>query len=58
MVQDSMWNGVSFVKADWDGKVLSAIEEYRKKLTIYKPGYAEKHNLQDDWLVITVDYHS
>lgn len=58
MVQESLWNGVSFVKAAWNGNVMAAIEEYRAQLTNYKPEYAEKHNPQDDWLVVTVDYHS
>ena len=58
MVQESLWNGVSFVKAKWDGKVQSAIDEHREKLTGYKPGYAAKHDPQADWLVVTVDSHS
>ncbi len=58
MVRDSVWNGVNHVEAKWDGKVLSAIKEHRKKLKNYKPEYAEKYTPQDDWLVVTVDYHS
>ena len=58
MVQDSIWNGVSHVKSAWDGKVLSAIEEHKKRLEDYKPEFAAKATPQDNWLVVTVDYHS
>jgi hypothetical protein len=58
MVQDSIWNGVTHVQAKWDGSVHAAIEEHKKRLENAKPEYAAKHIPQDDWLVVTVDYHS
>jgi hypothetical protein len=58
MVQHSMWNGVNFVRSDWDGSVVSAIEAHKDRLKQMKHEYAEKHTPQDDWLVVTVDYHS
>jgi hypothetical protein len=58
MVQDSLWNGVSFVKAAWDGRVQSVIDEFQLRMKSYTPEYAAKHVPQDDWLVVTVDYHS
>lgn len=58
MLQTEVWNGVTHVDAKWDGKVFAAIEEHRERLRNAKPEYAEKHLPNDDWLVVTVDYHS
>ncbi|QEH36554.1 hypothetical protein OJF2_51380 [Aquisphaera giovannonii] len=58
MLQASIWNGVTFVDAKWDGKVQTAIDEHKERLRNAKPEYAAKHVPQDDWLVVTVDYHS
>ena len=58
MVQDKTYNGISFVESAWDGLVLSAIDQHRSRLAHCKPEYAAKHMPQDDWLVVTVDYHS
>lgn len=58
MVQGSIWNGVTHVDAKWDGTVQSAIDAHAKSLERAKPEYAAKHLPQDDWFVVTVDYHS
>lgn len=58
MLQASIWNGVTHVDAKWDGKVQTAIDEHKEQLKNTKPEYAAKHVPQDDWLVVTVDYHS
>jgi hypothetical protein len=58
MLQTSIWNGVTHVDAKWDGSVLAAIEEHKKRLEDYKPEYIAKASPTDDWLVVTVDYHS
>lgn len=58
MVQESIWNGVNHVDAKWGGTVQSAIDEHKDSLKSYKPEYAAKYVPQDDWLVVTVDYHS
>ena len=58
MIQDEAWNGVTHVKADWDGKVSSAIEKHLKHIESYKPEYIAKQTPKPDWLVVTVDYHS
>lgn len=58
MTQRGFWNGVDHVDTKWDGKVSSALAEFREKLTRYAPDYAETCNPKDDWLCVTVDYHS
>ena len=58
MIQDEAWNGVTHVKSDWDGKVMTAIEKHLKRIESYRPDYIEKVTPQPDWLVATIDYHS
>ncbi len=58
MIQESMWNGVSYVDTKWDGKVKSALDQFAEKFKNNNPDYIAKIKPQDDWLVVTVDYHS
>lgn len=58
MAQKSMWNGVNHAKAAWDGKMPSALAMYRESIARRSPEYAAKTSPQDDWLAVTVDYHS
>jgi hypothetical protein len=55
---DSIWNGVSWQDTAFDGKVLPAIENYKEKLSRYPLDYAARNTPTDDWLLVTVDYHS
>lgn len=58
MLVDDAWNGCNYMKVDWDGKVLTALEKYREKCKHYAADIAEKRMPKGDWLVVTVDYHS
>lgn len=58
MLQTDFWNGVSQVKSKWDGLVKSAIDWHNDEIKTYNPDYIKIATPQDDWLVITVDYHS
>lgn len=58
MVQDDFYNGVNFVKSDWDCLVSEAIVRHTKRLSDATPEYAAKSRTQGDWLAVTVDYHS
>jgi hypothetical protein len=58
MLQDSIWNGVTYQDTTWDHKLSSAIAERSKWLESAKPDYAAARIPADDWLVVTVDYHS
>lgn len=58
MTQTETWNGVNFVKASWGGEVRLAVEAYENSQAWRGPEYAAKVLPTDDWLVVTVDYHS
>lgn len=58
MFTQSIWNGVTHEDTKWDGTVASAIAMHRDKFKNYKKEYAEKVTPRDDWMVVTVDYHS
>lgn len=58
MLVDSAWNGCNYMRVDWDGKFSSALDKYRESLKNYKDEYRDKYLPKDDWLVVTVDYHS
>ena len=53
----SVWNGLNWQKTAFSGYVSDALKEYREAIAEYLPVYREKMNPQDDWLVVTVDYH-
>lgn len=58
MLTEDAWNGCNHMKVDWDRQLASAVEKYRKSLDGYKDEYRAKVEPKDDWLVVTVDYHS
>ncbi len=58
MIEESYWNGVDFVDSSWKGGVLEAVNMLKEKLDTYKKDYKERNMPKDDWLVVTVDYHS
>lgn len=59
MVQDKLWNGVSWQDATWNGCVRAAIYKWIEEgAKLYEEEYQLKITPTDDWLVVTVDYHS
>jgi len=58
MIHQYMWNGVTHVDTKWDGLVSSALEIHAKKLEGYREEYKAEVTPTDDWLCVTVDYHS
>ena len=58
MISDDIWNGVMHVKTQWDGKLKTALDAHSEKIKRYRDEYREKRTPKDDWLVVTVDYHS
>lgn len=58
MLCRTQWNGVNHMKVDWDGRVSTAIEKRKKHLESYGEEYRQQMTPQDDWLAVTVDYHS
>lgn len=58
MVSQSAWNGCNHEDTTWDGTVSSAVRMFREKLDNYSAEYRKRVTPHDDWIVVTVDYHS
>lgn len=58
MVSDSLWNGVSHVDSKWDGLVLTAVNEHKQKKSNARADVKHLLTPNDEWLVVTVDYHT
>lgn len=58
MLQREAWNGVNFENTAWDGTVQTALEEFKNQNQLLNDEYKENCFPKNDWLVITVDYHS
>lgn len=58
MLTETAWNGCNHMRVDWDGTFRSALAKYRENLEHYTEEYKVLVNPKDDWLVVTVDYHS
>lgn len=58
MLVESAWNGCNHMPVQWDGKLTTALAKYRESFRTHRDEYAAKIDPKDDWLVVTVDYHS
>lgn len=58
MLVEDAWNGCNHMKVDWDGKVKTALAKYCERMKNYKQEFVAMATPKDDWLVVTVDYHS
>lgn len=58
MMEDSYWNGVSWVDSSWDGTVKAALEHFQKKVDNYSHEWKTKNSIKPTWLLVTVDYHT
>lgn len=58
MVEQEHWNGVTHIKTVWDGTLNSALAMWKDRSASYKNEWIEAHTPTDEWLVVTVDYHS
>lgn len=58
MLEDSYWNGVTWVESKWDGSVSSALEMLQKKMKNGRPEWVAANAIESNWLLVTVDYHS
>jgi hypothetical protein len=58
MLCDSQWNGCNRMPVNWDGTFASALAKYREDVKGYREEYAARIAPSDDWLVVTVYYHS
>lgn len=51
MAEVSCWNGVNHIATVWDGSIRAALELYREQSR-------QGADVTDDWLTVTVDYHT
>lgn len=58
MYATDLWNGVTFQDTNWNGNVKEALNEYTKKLKNMSEEFVKKNTPQDNWICVTVDYHS
>ena len=58
MLSDSIYNGLNFIDTAWDKKVSTAVEMRKNFMKDAKEPYKTQMMPNDDWLVVTVDYHS
>lgn len=58
MVKDSIWNGVIHQNTDFKGCVGEAIRMFKDHIKNYNPDYIKKFENIENWLSITIDYHS
>lgn len=58
MFQASLWNGVTWQNTTFDGTWACAKALHAKEIALVVEGYRMKYTPTDDWLVVTVDYHS
>jgi len=58
MFSQSIWNGVNYEDTAWDGTFGAAVDLFAEKSKNYGDTWKERATPADDWLVVTVDYHS
>ena len=58
MLSDSVWNGVNHMDVTWDGTIGDALRQWNERLNCFAEGYKNQMQPKDDWLCVTVDYHS
>lgn len=58
MLSEDIWNGTNHEKTEWDGTLGRARELISKYCERYTDEYRKTHTPTDDWLAVTVDYHS
>lgn len=58
MIEKSMYNGVSLIDTGWDGKIKTAIEMFKKSIEDYNDDFKKTFDDIENWISVTVDYHS
>lgn len=56
--QDSVFNGTNHETTTWNGTIQNGLELMAEMLEHYTPEYRYRVTPKDDWLVVTVDFHS
>lgn len=58
MCSQEIWNGVNWLKTEWDGNFSTAVAMCVDRCARYLDEHRELVTPKDDWQVVTVDYHS
>lgn len=58
MISEDNWNGVNHVKSDWDHTIGGALNMHMDRINGMIEEAQAKYSPTDNWLVVTVDYHS
>jgi hypothetical protein len=58
MIQQQIWNGVNHVDTTWNGTLSAALAMFKERCSSCRDEWVQTHTPQDNWLVVTVDYHS
>jgi hypothetical protein len=58
MLSTDFYNGVNYINSNWCGNVLKGLKMFQKRLKTYSDSYREVCKPKEDWLSVTVDYHS
>lgn len=58
MLQDCIWNGVIHQDTNWNGEIGSCVESFTERIKTYRDEYKAKFSDIQNWLSVTVDYHS
>jgi hypothetical protein len=58
MLETEYWNGVDLVSTEWHGNVVDGLKRHENKVSSYRGDAAEEYRVRDNWICVTVDYHS
>ena len=58
MFSTQIWNGCNYQDTSWDGEVKTALKEYKKKMKNVGEEFKKKNMPMNNWLCVTIDYHS
>ncbi len=58
MLAQQEWNGVNHMEVKWDGTIQNAFNQWIAQMKGYKDSYRSLVQPNDEWLCVTVDYHS
>lgn len=58
MLCNAQWNGVNHMPVTWDGTVGGALKDWQDKLENCNDAYRALVTPTDEWITVTVDYHT
>lgn len=58
MIAEDQWNGCNHMPIAWDRTLGDALNQYMEYIGRYREEFRGKYIPTDNWLVVTVDYHS